>query len=229
MIPAAPSPTVIVFDWDNTLVDAWAGIVAALNDVFAQFALPPWTIEQGRQRIRGSMRDSFPPLFGPDWQAAMAAMAPAMRRVHLAHLATMPDTTEMLDVARAWPLAIVSNKAGPVLRREVQHLGWNARFGAIVGAGDCPQDKPHPDPVWHALARIGVQPGPSVWYVGDTAMDMQTAHAAGCTAVLLGDAAHDGGLALMQGSDCPPGLAFADAAAPGPPSGGPRAAVKCPP
>ena len=33
----------------------------------------------------------------------------------------------------------------------------------------------------------------------------------GCTAVLLGDAAHDGGLALMQGSDCPPGLHFADA------------------
>jgi phosphoglycolate phosphatase len=60
---------------------------------------------------------------------------------------------------------------------------------------------------------IGVQPGSSVWYVGDTALDMQTAHAAGCTAVLLGDAAHDGGMALMQGSGSPPGLHFDDAAA----------------
>ena len=211
--PALTPPTAIVFDWDNTLVDAWTGIVAALNEVFVQHDLPPWTVEQGRQRIRGSMRESFPPLFGDRWQEAVAAFTPAMRRVHLDHLATMPGSLEMLEIARAWPLAIVSNKAGPFLRREVEHLGWSTRFAAIIGAGDCPQDKPHPDPVWHALAMIGVQPTPSVWYVGDTAMDMQTAHAAGCTAVLLGDAAHDGGLALMQGSDCPPGLAFADAAA----------------
>jgi phosphoglycolate phosphatase len=205
-------PHTLVFDWDNTLVDAWAGIVAALNDVFAQFALPPWSLEQGKARIRGSMRDSFPPLFGANWEKAVAAFAPAMQRVHLAHLAALPGTEAMLDVARPWPLAIVSNKAGPFLRSEVEHLGWTARFGAIVGAGDCPRDKPHPDPVWHALAMIGVQPGPGVWYIGDTALDMETAHAAGCTAVLLGDAAHDGGMALMQGSACPPGLRFEDAA-----------------
>lgn len=213
MPPTATNPTAIVFDWDNTLVDAWAGIVAALNEVFAQFALPPWTVRQGRERIRGSMRDSFPALFGDNWPDAVAAFAPAMQRVHLGHLAALPGTAAMLDVARAWKLAIVSNKAGPFLRREVQHLGWNPRFGAVVGAGDCDADKPHPAPIWHALARIGVQPGPAVWYVGDTALDMQTAHAAGCTAVLLGDAAHDGGLALMQKSDCPPGLHFADAGA----------------
>lgn len=209
--PAAPLPTAIVFDWDNTLVDAWAGIVGALNEVFREFGLPPWTVEEGRQRIRGSMRDSFPPLFGARWEAAVAAFGPAMARVHLDHVSVLPGTAAMLDVARRVPLGIVSNKAGPFLRREVEHLGWNARFAAVIGAGDCAADKPHPDPVWHALRGIGVQPGPSVWYVGDTALDMQTAHAAGCTAVLLGDAAHDGGLALMQGSDCPPGLHFADA------------------
>lgn len=204
-------PAAIVFDWDNTLVDAWGGIVAALNEVLAQFGLPRWTVQQGRERIRGSMRDSFPPLFGANWQAAVAAFGPAMQRVHLDHVAELAGTAAMLDVARPWPLAVVSNKAGPFLRREVAHLGWNPRFGAVVGAGDCAADKPHPAPIWHALATIGVQPGPSVWYVGDTALDMQTAHAAGCTAVLLGDAAHDGGMALMQGSDCPPGLHFADA------------------
>ncbi len=208
-----PPPAVLLFDWDNTLVDAWAGIVAALNDVFTQWNLPPWTVEQGRQRIRGSMRDSFPPLFGDSWEQAVAAFAPAMRRVHLAHLAELAGTAEMLDVARPWPLGVVSNKAGDFLRREVEHLGWQRRFLAVVGAGDAAADKPHPEPIWHALATIGVQPGPSVWYVGDTALDMQAARAAGCTAVLLGDAAHDGGLALMQGSGSPPGLHFADAAA----------------
>jgi phosphoglycolate phosphatase len=213
VVPTAPVPGAIVFDWDNTLVDAWAGIVAALNEVFAQFDLPPWTVEEGRQRIRGSMRESFPPLFGARWEAAVAAFGPAMQRVHLDHLATLAGTEAMLDVARDWPLAVVSNKAGAFLRREVEHLGWQGRFGAVIGAGDCEADKPHPAPIWHALATIGVQPGPAVWYVGDTALDMKTAHAAGCTAVLLGDAAHDGGLVLMQGSDCPPGQHFADASA----------------
>jgi len=33
-----------------------------------------------------------------------------------------------------------------------------------------------------------------VWYLGDTALDMQAARAAGVTAVLVGDAAHDGGV-----------------------------------
>jgi len=207
------APTAIVFDWDNTLVDAWAGIVAALNEVFVQFDLPRWTVEEGRQRIRGSMRESFPPLFGARWEAAVAAFGPAMRRVHLDHVVALAGTVAMLDGARGWPLGVVSNKAGPFLRREVEHLGWRHRFGAVIGAGDCEADKPHPAPIWHALATIGVQPGPSVWYVGDTALDMKAAHAAGCTAVLLGDAAHDGGLVLMQGSDCPPGLHFADASA----------------
>ena len=37
-------------------------------------------------------------------------------------------------------------------------------------------------------------PSSQVWYVGDTVLDMQAARAAGCRAVLLGDAAHDGGM-----------------------------------
>ena len=45
------------------------------------------------------------------------------------------------------------------------------------------------------VAACGVPPGPAVWYVGDTALDMQAARAAGCAAVLLGDAEHDGGVA----------------------------------
>ncbi len=211
MRPPAVLPSAILFDWDNTLVDAWAGIVAALNEVFAQWGLPPWTVQQGRERIRGSMRELFPPLFGANWEQAVAAFGPAMQRVHLDHVAALAGTEAMLDVARGRPLGVVSNKAGGFLRREVEHLGWGHHFRTVVGAGDAAADKPDPAPILHALDMIGVQAGPAVWYVGDTALDMTTAHAAGCTAVLLGDAAHDGGLVLMQGSGTPPGLHFADA------------------
>ncbi len=52
--------------------------------------------------------------------------------------------------------------------------------------------------------------GRDIWYVGDTGLDMQAARAWGCTAVLLGDAAHDGGINSFI---IPPDLHFIDAAA----------------
>jgi phosphoglycolate phosphatase len=45
-----------------------------------------------------------------------------------------------------------------------------------------------------ALTHWNAAPDPSVWYLGDTALDMQAARAAGVTAVLIGNAGHDGGV-----------------------------------
>ena len=199
-------PRAILWDWDNTLIDAWAGIAAALNVVLAAYGKPPWTVDEARARIRGSVRDTFPDMFGPDWHRAAELLRESMQASHLDHLHLMPGTEEVLAAAAPWPLAVVSNKEGGILRREVAHLGWSARFGAVVGAGDATADKPHAAPIWHALARIGVNPGMDVWYVGDTGSDMQAAHAAGCTAVLVGDAAHDGGIARLEETGAAPHL-----------------------
>jgi phosphoglycolate phosphatase len=89
---------------------------------------------------------------------------------------------------------VVSNKAGEFLRREVSHLGWSRFFGPVIGAGDAIRDKPDPDPIHLALSLLGRAADRSVWYMGDTAVDMQAARAAGVTAVLIGDAQHDGGV-----------------------------------
>ncbi|RYI98951.1 MAG: HAD family hydrolase, partial [Acetobacteraceae bacterium] len=67
---------------------------------------------------------------------------------------------------------------------------------------------PDPAPFALALPALGLAAGPAVWYVGDTALDMQAARNAGCTPVLLGDAAHDGGVAAAA-----PEFAFSDAMA----------------
>jgi phosphoglycolate phosphatase len=76
----------------------------------------------------------------------------------------------------------------------VAHLGWAAHFGAVVGAGDASADKPDPAPIRLALDSMGCAVDTSVWYLGDTALDMAAARAAGVTAVLVGDASHDGGI-----------------------------------
>jgi phosphoglycolate phosphatase len=89
----------------------------------------------------------------------------------------------------------VSNKVGDFVRAEVAHLGWTAHFRVVVGAGDAIADKPDPAPIHLALQQIGRGADASVWYLGDTALDMQTARAAGVTAVLIGNAEHDLGIA----------------------------------
>jgi phosphoglycolate phosphatase len=206
-----PRPSAILWDWDNTLIDGWAGITASLNVVLAAWDLPAWTVEQARGRIRGSVRDTFPAMFGPDWRRAAQMLRETMAAEHLRLLSLMPGAERALDAAAPWPRAVVSNKEGGLLRREVAHLGWAGRFGAVVGAGDASADKPHPAPIWHALAAIGVNRGETVWYVGDTGSDMQAARAAGCTAVLVGDAAHDGGLAALEETGAAPHLHVEDA------------------
>lgn len=201
----------VIFDWDNTLVDAWGGIVAALNAVLAEWRLPAWTEAEARSRVRGSVRDTFPGLFGADWERAARMLRATMAALPADHLRLMPGAEAAVAAAASFPMAIVSNKEGETLRREVAHLGWGERFGAVVGAGDASADKPHPAPIWHALDLIGVKPGPAVWYAGDTGSDMKAARAAGCTAVLVGDAAHDGGLRVLEEMGAEPHLRVVDA------------------
>jgi phosphoglycolate phosphatase len=199
------APTAILFDWDNTLIDGWAAIEAGLNAAFAAFGKPAWTREQVLANVRKSLRDSFPEHFGHEWERARDIFYEAVHATHLEVIRPLPASIAMLDSLAHLPLGVVSNKQGPLLRKEALHLGWAERFGALVGAGDAVADKPSGAPLHLALAQMGLSAGPHIWYVGDTSIDMQAARAAGCRAVLLGDAAHDGGIAA-----CAPDMAFTD-------------------
>jgi phosphoglycolate phosphatase len=198
-------PEAIVFDWDNTLVDGWEAIHAALNATFRAFAMPEWSREQVLGNVRRSLRESFPEVFGAEWMAARDIFYAEITRCHLDALRPLPGSLAALDAAAAFPLGIVSNKQGPILRAEARHLGWTPRFAALIGAGDAAADKPDPAPMRLCLAALGIPASRGVWYVGDTALDMQAARNAGLTAVLLGDASHDGGVAA-----CAPDAHFAD-------------------
>lgn len=191
MRPALPAgvarPKAILFDWDNTLVDNWVTITAALNVTFAAFDMPGWTLAETKQRVRGSMRESFPSTFGDRWQEAGEIFYHSFKERHLETLTAMPSAGELLAALRARGvyLGVVSNKHGAFLRSEAAHLGWEAHFGRLVGAADAPRDKPACDPVDLALAPAGLARGADVWFVGDADIDMECAHNAGLTPVLV--------------------------------------------
>ena len=142
-----------------------------------------------QERVRLSLREAFPLYFGERWEEARDIYLERFRAIHLERLTPLPGRESMLRnlAGQGIYLGVVSNKTGDLLRREVARLGWTDLFGSIIGAGDAPLDKPACEPVRLALAASGVPAGDEVWFVGDTAVDMECAGNSGCIAVFLGD------------------------------------------
>lgn len=183
------APKAVLFDWDNTLADNWGAIHRAINAALSAMGHSTWTREETRERVRRSLRDSFPEMFGDRWEEARDIFYSTFREVQFENLGLCPGAANLLDALdRAGiPYGVVSNKTGDLLRAEAAHLGWTGRFaGAIVGAGDAAHDKPAPDPVHLALAPLAMPPAKSVWFVGDAAIDIECARAAGLSAALVG-------------------------------------------
>ncbi len=180
-------PKAILFDWDNTLIDSWPVIHDALSATFKAFGLDPWTMDQTRQRVRKSLRDSFSGLFGERWEEAGEFFYERFAAIHLENLHPLPGAGPMLAELKGQGvyLGVISNKKGDFLRLEASRLGWSAYFGGLVGATDAKRDKPATEPVDLALHGSGVARGGDVWIAGDADIDMECALNAGCIPILV--------------------------------------------
>jgi phosphoglycolate phosphatase len=189
-----PKPKAILFDWDNTLVDTWPTIAKALNITLPKMGHEPWTMDEVHARVAGSLRDTFPRIFGARWEEARDVYYQAFAEVHLEMLRVLPGAEEVLQAATSHNiyLGIVSNKTGKYLRQEAGHLGWAKYFRQLVGAQDAVRDKPALEPVHLALENSGLGLGSHIWFVGDNDIDMECGHAAGCTTVMVHTERHLG-------------------------------------
>jgi phosphoglycolate phosphatase len=204
-------PLAVLFDWDNTLVDSWDTIHEALRHTFVNMGREPWSVAEVKARTRLSLVEAFPPLFGERWQEARAHYFERFHQIHIDRIKPLPGADAMLDtlVGLGLPLGVVSNKTGATLRLEAEHFGWTKHFKRLVGAGDATADKPAAAPILMALETVGLPPDKDIWYVGDTALDMECAVNAGCMPVLLHtNYADEPGFARF-----PPVLRFSDCAA----------------
>lgn len=187
-------PRAILFDWDNTLITNWRCVHASVNAALRAFGKPEWTLEESYGRIRKSLRDSFPEIFGEEWPRARDIFYAHFEANHLTHTDVLAGAEDMLRTLHGMGirLGVVSNKTGRFLRAEAEMLGWAPLFDALIGATDAAADKPDPAPVYMALEPMGFEPGPAIWFVGDADVDMEIAHRTGLTPVLVGDTPHVG-------------------------------------
>lgn len=195
MPPLERLPHAVLFDWDNTLVDTWPVIHEAMSATLAAMGHAPWTLAETHMNVRRSMREAFPEMFGDRWEEARQVFYGRFDEIHLERLVACPDAEALLSElsGRGVFLGVVSNKMGKNLRLEVGHLGWGRYFSGLVGATDAPRDKPAVDPVDLALSAGPHRRGPNIWFVGDTAIDIECARNAGCVGVLIHPDPPDGG------------------------------------
>jgi phosphoglycolate phosphatase len=180
-------PAALLFDWDNTLIDSWSVIHAAMNETLEALGHPRWSRSEAETRIRASLRDSFPGLFGDRWRDAEKIFYESFERLHLLELRPLAGAFELIRWAAeaGFYLGVVSNKRGAFLRKEAAYLGWDKYFSALAGAGDAARDKPAREHVELALGAAAMQPGGHVWFIGDTDIDLVCAHNSGCVPVLV--------------------------------------------
>ena len=180
-------PKAIIFDCDNTLVNSWPVIADALNYTLETFNYQPWPLNEVKSRVRHSLRDSFPKLFGDKWEDAAKLFYHRYGEMHTKLIKPMNGIKKMLTEINSLEIhvSVVSNKRGDFLRKEAFYLKWDIYFAKLVGANDAETDKPSIAPVKLAL---GVEINPkkeTVWFIGDTDIDMECGWNSSCVPILL--------------------------------------------
>ena len=180
-------PQTIVFDLDGTLVDSAPDLTAALNAALADAGRPAVDAATVRHLVGHGARALIErglALTGGGGEAAVARALPVFLDHYAAHIADgtrpYPGCAAALDrlAAGGATLAICTNKPAALSAALVAALGWSGRFAANLGGDSLPVRKPDPAHLLATIAAAGGDPATSV-FVGDTAVDVATARAAG--------------------------------------------------
>jgi phosphoglycolate phosphatase len=182
--------TAFIFDLDGTLVDSLQDITDALNAALNALHLTP--AEPGM--VRSWVGDGLLTLCrraakndDPKMVAALVQTTSAHYQLHCAmHTRPYPKVLKMLDLLRDrnTPMGILSNKPHAFTVQLVKELGIDGYFAQIRGYQNEQDKKPSPRNAIAIAEALGVQPA-RVLMVGDSPMDVQTAHNAGMIAVAV--------------------------------------------
>ena len=173
----------ILFDLDGTLTDTLADIAFAMNRALTQHGLQPWPQEAycylvgdgAKVLSQRCVRDR------QDLAEAVRGTYQAYYETHsLVQTRPYDGVPEMLAAlaARGVQLAVLSNKPDADTKNVVRHFFPEVPFAVVRGQVEGVPVKPDPTGALAVAAEMGVAPEEFL-YLGDTAVDMNCARAAG--------------------------------------------------
>ncbi len=183
----------IVFDWDGTLMDSAAAIVAAIMAACRDLGIEPPSEERARHIIglglQDAIRTALPNLHTRDY----GRLAERYRHHYLsrdAELSLFPGARELVADLHAGGrrLAVATGKSRQGLQRALAHSGLGEMFHATRCADEC-HSKPHPAMLLEIMGVLEVDRG-AVLMVGDTTHDLQMARNAGVDGLAVSFGAH---------------------------------------
>jgi len=189
--PARTLPVrAVLFDLDGTLADTAADLAAALNRVRADRQLPPLPLATLRPHASDGTRGMLGAGLGvthehPDWEPLKEAFLDYYAAAIAVHTRLFTGGERVLaEIERrrlAW--GIVTNKAARFTLPLLEHLALASRANVVVCGDTTARAKPHPAPLLHAVARLGLDAAGCV-YVGDAERDVAAARAAGMASLV---------------------------------------------
>ncbi len=177
-----------LFDMDGTIVDSLADIGGSMNLALRDLGLPEHSIAAYRHLV-GEGAASLVARALPPGREALRDDALARYRSHYARnmvALSRPyaGIVALLDALarRGDRLGVVTNKPEAPARAIAHALFARETFGVVVGERAGLAKKPDPAPALAAAEALGIAPADCV-FVGDTAIDVLTARAAGMRSV----------------------------------------------
>jgi len=193
----------IVFDWDGTLMDSQARIVACIHAAFADLGLPRPSEEAAKDIIGLGLDEAMAVLMPEAGQEDRLALIERYRHHFLVANDTpsqlfsgVSETLEWLS-SRGHLLAVATGKSRRGLDQVLAATGLGGHFQATRCADET-FSKPHPEMLLQIMEELGVR-GAETLMVGDTEYDMQMARNAGVQALAVCYGVHSPERLLAQG------------------------------
>ncbi|NOX76311.1 MAG: HAD-IA family hydrolase [Gammaproteobacteria bacterium] len=183
----------VVFDWDGTLMDSEAHIVASMRRAIDDLKLPLMDDNNIRNIIGLGLREAIMDLYPQQNDDTVQSIADRYRYHFLAD-----DPCEPFEGAEAvlkqlqqqgYLLAVATGKGRRGLDRVLEATGFGAYF-LETRCADETISKPHPQMLLEIMETLDVAPERTLM-VGDTEYDLNMAHAAGATALAVDYGVHE--------------------------------------
>ncbi|MEK6248800.1 MAG: HAD-IA family hydrolase, partial [Planctomycetales bacterium] len=175
----------VIFDLDGTLLHTLPDLAAATNEVLTDIGQPTHPLEAFKTLVGSGVVKLFQRAL-PDEHCNEHLVADCVRRFQETYMRNWNVRTkcfsgipELLDelVQRGLKLAVLSNKPHDFTLKCIAEFLGKYAFDPVLGQRESVPRKPDPAAAFEITSYLNITPAQTL-YVGDTAVDMQTARRA---------------------------------------------------